>query len=118
MRNTEDGDEAQQRRISRQDEMAMLSSEIARLAQRLAELRTEESAGSSKLSAGVRVRILQKDVHYLRVGTVVGIHSWKGRYWYVKLDATGRAKGTEIWKKEKHLEVLKDEDEDSEIEVE
>jgi len=115
MRNTEDEDEAQQRRVSRQDEMALLSSEIARLAQRLAELTTEESAGGGELSAGVRVRILRKDVYYLRAGTVVGICSWKGRYWYVKLDATDRAKGTEIWKKEKYLEVL--EDEDSGIEV-
>jgi len=36
----------------------------------------------------------------------------------VKLDATNTAKGTEIWKKEKYLEVLRDEDEESEIEVE
>jgi len=116
MRNTEDEDEAQQRRVSRQDEMAMLSSEIARLAQRLADLTTEESAGGGELSAGVRVRMLQKDVCHLRVGTVVGIRSWKGRHWHVKLDATGSAKGMEIWKKEKHLEVLKGEDSETEVE--
>jgi len=118
VKNTANGDEAQHRSVSRQDEMAMLSSEIARLAQRLAELTTEESGVSSELSAGVRVQILRKDVYCLRVGTVVRIGSWKGRYWCVKLDATNMAKGTEIWKKEKYLEVLRDEDEESEIEVE
>jgi len=110
MRNAEDEDEAHQRRVARQDEMALLSSEIARMAQRLAELTTEDDAGGGDFRAGVRVRILRKDVYYLRVGTVVGIRSWKGRYWYVRLDATERAKGTEIWKKEKYLEVLEDED--------
>jgi len=118
VKNTANGDEAQHRSVSRQDEMAMLSSEIARLAQRLAELTTEESGVSSELSAGVRVRTLRKDVCYLRVGTVVRIRSWKGRHWYVKLDATNMAKGTEIWKKEKYLEVLTDEDEESKMEVE
>jgi len=118
MKNTANGDEVQQRSVSRQDEMALLSSEIARLSQRLAELTTEESGGGSKLSAGVRVQILQKDVCYLRVGTLVRIRSWKGRHWYVKLDATSTAKGTEIWKKEKYLEILREEDEESEIEVE
>jgi len=115
MKNTAHVDEAQNCSVSRQDEMAILSSEIARLAQRLAELTTEEIGVSSELSAGVRVQVLRQDVYYLRVGTVVRIRSWKGRHWCVKLDATNTAKGTEIWKKEKYLEVLREEEEDREI---
>jgi len=118
MKNALNGDEARQRRASRQDEMALLSSDVARLAQRLAELTTEESGASSETSTGMRVRTMRKDECHLRVGTVGRIRSWKGCFWCVKLDATETTKATEIWKKEKYLETVRDEEEEDDADVE
>jgi len=63
---------------------------------------------------GRRVKIIKRDEHFGRIGTLTGLREARAPSWYVELEATKHRPAKRIWKMEKFLEVMPCSGEESE----
>jgi len=97
----------------RANEVQRIEEEIRRLTRRLVELAVAEDREDVEGWIGCRVKIVKRDEHFGRVGTVTGLREARAPLWYVELDATKHKPAKRIWKMEKFLEVMARLDEES-----